>query len=335
MPLVVDAHSHLYPQSYVDLLRARESIPRISRHEGADYFVIFPEEEAAGPAGGRRFDSSYTSLDEKLKFMDRNGIDRSVVCLGNPWLDPLNGPDSPDIARKVNKELSEYEAATGGRVVCMGVLPSNDVADAAAAVRDVTRTSGLYGIVTGTLICGLTLDDARLDPLWATLEYHGVPVFVHPHYAAAVESLGGFGHALPVGVGFPFETTIAVARLVFAGVLYRYPGLKMLVAHGGGALPMLAGRMDAAWRSDPTTHGRLPEPPSTSVARLYGDLVLYHRRAMLAAQSVFGTERLVYGTDHPFSVSDPVVNISELNAAFDTATRDIVVSGANRLFGIS
>lgn len=270
MSLSVDAHSHIYPQSYVDLLRARESIPRIRQHESADYFVIFPEEEAVGPTGGRRFDSSYTSLDEKLEFMDRTGIDRSVVCLGNPWLDPLNGPDSPDIARMVNKELSGYEAATRGRVVCMGVLPSNHVPDAVAAVRDVTRTAGLYGIVTGTLICGLTLDDAGLDPLWAALEHHQIPVFVHPHYAAAVDNLGGFGHALPVSVGFPFETTIAVARLVFAGVLYRYPGLKMLVAHGGGALPTLAGRMDAAWRSDPTTHVRLPEPPSASVARLYG-----------------------------------------------------------------
>ncbi|MGH3522671.1 MAG: amidohydrolase family protein [Mycobacterium sp.] len=283
---------------------------------------------------GRRFDSSYTSLDEKLEFMDRTGIDRSVVCLGNPWLDPLNGPDSPDIARMVNKELSGYEAATGGRVVCMGVLPSNHVPDAVAAVRDVTLTAGLYGIVTGTLICGLTLDDAGLDPLWAALEHHQIPVFVHPHYTAAVENLGGFGHALPVSVGFPSETTIAVARLVFAGVLYRYPGLKMLVAHGGGALPTLAGRMDAAWRSDPTTHVRLPEPPSASVARLYGDLVLYQRRAMLAAQSMFGSEKLVYGTDHPFSVSDPVINMSELKVAFDAATRDIVLSGANQLFGI-
>lgn len=330
---LVDAHSHIYPRTYVDLLRARTSIPRIASRDGTDYFVIFPEEEASGR--GRPIDASYYELEEKLAFMEREGIGMTIVSCGNPWLDPFNGPDSPDLARTLNAELAGYRDVTGGRIRAMGVLPSNSVADAVQTAAEVAETDGLYGLISGPRICGLTLDAPELDPLWETLERTRLPLFIHPHYSAAVEDLGGFGHALPVCIGFPFETTIAVSRLVFGGVLHRFPNLKLLVAHGGAALPMLAGRMDAAWRSDPSTHTRLPEPPSTSLGRLYVDLVLYHERSMLAAADLVGNDRLVYGTDNPFSVSDPRTNHAALTVAFEGEMLERVsTSNARALFGL-
>src|SRR5690606_14392467 len=150
---------------------------------------------------------------------DRNGIDRSVVSLGNPWLDPFDGDDSPEIARELNAELAGYGEATGGRVVGMGVLPSNSIADAVIIAAEIAETAGLHGVIVGSRICGRTLDDAELEPLWAELARTGLPVFLHPHYSAAPTELTGFGHALPVSVGFPLETTIALSRFVFAGVL--------------------------------------------------------------------------------------------------------------------
>lgn len=335
LPPLIDAHSHTYPRSYLDLLKARTAIPRVAEHEGTEYFVIFPQEEAAGPGGGRPIDASYSSLEEKLAFMDREGITTTVVSVGNPWLDPFDGPDSPDLARMLNAELATYRDATDGRILAMGVLPSNDVADAVAVAAEVAATDGLYGLISGPFVCGRTLDHPDLDPLWEVLERTGLPVFVHPHYSAAVEDLRDFGHALPVSIGFPFETTIAVSRLVFAGVLHRFPGLRLLVAHGCAALPMLAGRMDSAWRSDPSTHGRLPTPPSQSLGRLYGDLVLYHERSMAAATDLVGVDKMVYGTDHPFSVSDPAANVRAMGVAYDADELEKVRHlNARRLFGI-
>ena len=317
-PQLIDTHSHTYPRSYLDLLKARTTIPRVTEHEGTEYFVIFPQEEAAGPGGGRPIDASYSSLEEKLAFMDRENISHTVISVGNPWLDPFDGPDSPDLARMLNAELATYRDATDGRILAMGVLPSNDVADAVEVAREVAATDGLYGLITGPFICGRTLDDPALDPLWSLLESTGLPLFVHPHYSAAVEDLRDFGHALPVSIGFPFETTIAVSRLVFAGVLHRHPELRLLISHGGAALPMLAGRMDSAWRSDPSTHERLPTPPSESLARLYVDLVLYHERSMRAAADLAGDDRLVYGTDNPFSVADHPTNVAALQRELES-----------------
>lgn len=318
-PRLVDAHSHIYPRSYVDLLAARQEIPRVAEHQGNEYFVIFEEEQAAGPGGGRPFDKTYWDLNEKLKFMDANGIDQTVVSLGNPWLDPFEGRDSVDLARGLNAEMATYQAATHGRVVGMGVLPANDVASAVLVAEEVADAPALRGLVVGQKIAGHRLDDAALEPLWETLAERGVPVLLHPHYSAAADQLKGFGHALPVAVGFPFETTIALARFVLAGALHRHPRLRIIASHGGGTLPYLAGRLDSAWRSDPSVQDRLPYPPSRDLAKLLLDSILFHERALHAAADLVGVDHMLYGTDHPFSIADPATNLAALIGAFPEA----------------
>ncbi len=330
---VVDAHSHLYPRSYLDLLKTRADIPRVAEHDGDEYFVIFRDEQARA-GGGRRLDETFWDVSAKLAFMDRVGIERTVVSLGNPWLDPFVGPSSADSARHLNDEFASLDGATRGRLLGLGVLPCSDVESAVDVLREVAATPTLYGLISGCRICGLTLDDGRLTPLWAELERSGLPLFVHPHDAAALDSLEGYGHALPLALGFPFETTIAIARLVFAGVLRRFPGLKIVVAHGGGVLPFLAARLDIAWRSDSAARARLDVTPSEQLARLYIDAVLYHPRALHAAAALVGTDRMLFGTDHPFFSADPRTNLTAVEAAFvGHARADVLGVAASSLFG--
>ena len=331
---IVDIHSHLYPRPYMDLLRARTAIPKIVGDAGDERFVIFPEEDRPDDSGGRPMGPDYWDIGRKLAFMDSFGIGQTVVSLGNPWLDPFDGPESLTAARDLNAELASMRAETTGRIVGMGVLPT-DVADAAEVVGEISGTPDLVGVVSGPRVCGMTLDDDRLGPVWEALERTGLPWLIHPHYAAAVEELRGFGHAFPVAMGFPFETTIAVARLVFAGVIRRHPGMRVIASHGGGTLPYLAGRLDAGWASDPSLLERLPDPPSGDLGRLYLDCVLYHQRAMRTAAELVGTGKLSFGTDHPFSVADPVANLRAIDEAFNGDDRDAVLAGSARvLFGL-
>ena len=151
----------------------------------------------------------------------------------------------------------------------------------------------------------------ELDPVWAALEQTGLPLLIHPHYGLALDQLEGFGHAMPVAVGFPLETTLC-ARLIFSGVLHRFPGVRLVGSHGGGTLPFLAGRLDAGWASDPGLVDRMPTPPSDVVDRLFLDSVLYHPRALLTAADLVGTDHLMFGTDHPFSIADPVANVAAI-----------------------
>lgn len=313
MPSVIDCHSHLYSPSYVEMLKARTDLPRIDARDGAYYFVIFPEE---AQSGGRRMEAPTWSIDEKLAAMDRGGFDHSVVSLGNPWLDPVTGAESIDWARRINSEFAAFETETGGRVFGLGVLPNARPEEAAAMVGEIARTGGLYGIIAGCRICGLTYDDPKLEPVWRELSATGLPIFVHPHYAVAIDQLGGFGTVLPLGIGFPVETSIAVARFVLSGALQRHPGIKMLVAHAGGVLPYLAARLDVSWRGDDQAQKRLGGPPSDALAGLWLDSVVYHRRGLDAAADLVGTDRLLFGTDHPFFKDDPADIFATVADAF-------------------
>ncbi len=328
-PLRIDVHSHIYPQPYLSLLETRDEIPRVIHRNGLREFAIFPEEVGEAGVGGRPMGEEYWSLDAKIDFMDRTGIDCSVVSLGNPWLDPFPNPDGDAMAGEINEILGKFEALTRGRVAGMGVLPTSSVGAAKGALKAIADHPGLHGIASGPKIAGLFLDDPGLDPFWDELARLDLPLFIHPVNGVALESLRGYRHTLPVGLGFPFETTIAVTRLIFGGVLERHPGLRLLVAHGGGSIPYLIGRLDAAWRSDAQVKSRLPCPPSTYARKLYLDGLVYHSPSLRAAISLAGQQKVMFGTDHPFSVSDPEGNLRMVAEELGSGEAYRAVSGEN------
>jgi aminocarboxymuconate-semialdehyde decarboxylase len=331
---IIDSHSHLYSRSYMDLLRSRAALPRIDKRDGASYFVIFPEEERSG---GRLMEAPMWSLEEKLAAMDQGGFDHSVVSLGNPWLDPIEGDESIEWAHRINANFASFEAKTDGRIHGLGVLPNARPEAAAMAIQEIARTCGLYGIITGCRICGLTFDAPDLEPVWAALSQTGLPIFVHPHDAVAIDQLGGFGTILPLGIGFPVETSIAIARLVLSGVLQRYPDIKLLVAHAGGVLPYLAARLDVSWRGDDEAQKRLAVAPSEALSGLWLDSVVYHRRALFAAEDLVGKDKILFGTDHPFFKDKPKDIYATVAEAFaDDASLLDAVAGQNAIsfFGL-
>ena len=131
-----------------------------------------------------------------------------------------------------------------------------------------------------------------MTPRWTRSGQHSsgrdCQLLMHPHHGSAMDELGGFGHALPVALGFPIETTVALTRLLFAGVMHRYPRLRLVGSHGGGTLPYLVGRLDAGWRSDPSLAVACRPSRAMSWPRLFLDAVLYHPRALHAAADLVG-----------------------------------------------
>lgn len=324
MSELIDVHTHLYPRIYLDRLRSRKEIPRVTRSDGAERFVIFPEEQ--GAIGGRPIGPEYWDLDAKLIAMDQTGIDRALLSLGNPWLDPIPAAESVELARAINEEFNRLSGRTGDRVHGLAVLPSGDIQAAVQEIKWIAAQPGLHGVISGTKPCSMRIDEPELEGLWAALEAAGLVFFLHPHYAVGVGELTGYGHTLPVSLGFPFETTVALARLALSGVLDRHPKLRVLAAHGGGTLPFLIARLDAGWRSSDRIASGLDRLPSESLRGIYTDAVVYHQRALAATVDFVGEDHVVFGTDHPFSISDPQAN----RDAIVRGQRDDVV---NRIFG--
>lgn len=326
MTPTIDIHSHLYPRWYVDALKARSAPPQVVGERGAERFVIFAGEH------GRPMGDEYWELERKLALMDDHGIEQTVASLGNPWLDPFASSEADELVTRSNEYFASLESETGGRIVGMGVLPQHDIARAAASVAEISATPTLYGAINGCRMCGRELDDPELEPIWAALAETGLPLLLHPHYLLGRDQLSGWGHAFPVALGFTFETTAAVARLVFAGVLQRHPSLRLVLSHGGGTLPFLAGRLDAAWHSDPSVRDALPVPPSGDLRKVFYDALVYHAPAVLAVREMVGADRMAFGTDHPFSVSDPAANLNAIDEALEGDERVAVRGTSARAF---
>ncbi|SNR46662.1 amidohydrolase family protein [Blastococcus mobilis] len=295
---LIDVHSHVYPPSLVDYLRGRAEAPFIRDLEGGPRFCLFPGDR------GVPVTAEFTHLDAKLAFMSDAGITHSVVSPGNPWLDLLPGAESISLAGAVNAELAEMADQAPDRIWAMGLLPNDTVSSAIETLEELAEQPSMVGVMVGTRVCRSPLDAPELEGLWAAAASAGLPIFVHPAAGLAPEATRGFGQALTLALAFPFETTVAVARLVLAGTFERHPDLRVVAAHGGGVLPALAGRLKRALEVEPSADQASVRSMPERAPGLYVDSILFSPSALRLCADVLGTDRVLFGTDHPFPIAD-------------------------------
>jgi aminocarboxymuconate-semialdehyde decarboxylase len=201
----------------------------------------------------------------------------------------------------------------------MAALVSERVAALGAASLD--DADELRGVMRGPLAgVEIAAEPAlgRHEPFWAAAEQTGALVFVHP------TSIPSGEHYLWNTIGNPTETAIAAAHLVMSGVLERHPDLRILLAHGGGALPWLRGRLRHAHEHLAAAQTSLREPVADSLQRLHYDTVTHDPDLLRALAAFAGADRLVLGSDHPFDMADP-----DPVATVRAAGLDPAVLGAN------
>lgn len=321
---VVDIHTHMYPPSYVEILTSRSTIPLVRTFPSSpDPRLILLEAEvpsltsahhdASATPPGRPLTKHYSSLAQKIHFMDTHHIDISVISLANPWLDFLEPSQAGGFATSVNDEFSAMCAAHPGRLFFFGTLPlTAPLPVVQAAITHLTTRPYCRGVILGTSGLGQGLDDPALLPIFAALADAGLTVFLHPHYGLPNDVWGpraaaDYGHVLPLALGFPMETTIAVARMYLAGVFDAVPALQMILAHSGGTLPFLAGRIESCVRHDGhlvregKVHAQRRTVWEVLRSQVYLDAVIYSEVGLKAAiEASGGAERLMFGTDHPF-----------------------------------
>jgi predicted TIM-barrel fold metal-dependent hydrolase len=309
---LIDVHTHIYLPRYVSLLRARRQVPYIVNRGAGDRLIILPDEEADGStSAGRPIGSEFHELSRKLAFMDHHGIAISVVSSANPWIDFLEPAEAPMMAAELNQDLEAMCATSGGRLYGFGVLPLQRPETCAAELERIAGYSHIKGVIIGSAGRGQGLDDPGFEPIWQAAAKHGLFVFVHPHYGIGHQLFPDTGHALLLALGFPFETSIAVARLILRGALERHPALKLLIAHAGGTLPFLAGRLDSCVKNDISKDFGLPKPFSHYLRQCWFDAIAYHPPALAALTAFADPAKIMFGTDHPFfrpHVADEVLD---------------------------
>jgi predicted TIM-barrel fold metal-dependent hydrolase len=334
----IDVHTHIYVRTYIDLLKQHIEIPKIIGEKPNEKFVIFEPsivttsgkiEDAGVPIG-----ADFWSIEKKLEFMERYGIEISLLSIGNPWLSFLDPSESPRWARTLNDELENLCKKYGERFYGLGILPTNNLNATLEEIERIEEMELRGAIMECRMLGGKSLDSVELEPFWEKLEQTGVPLFLHPHFGLGMEELSGYGASLPLSLGFTFETTLAATRIAYSGVFERNPGLKIILAHAGGSLPFLAGRVDAGWNL--SRERKISKPPSDYLKLFFYDAICYHEPALAATVRFAGIERVMFGTDHPFGMARPMENIQVvLDSELTTDKKKMLFSGnARKLFNL-
>jgi aminocarboxymuconate-semialdehyde decarboxylase len=303
---VVDVHAHvLIPE--LSALVAGD--PRLAAHDALELRRNGAESLAvSGKMVGERI-PRLTQLEPRLADMDAAGVDVQVLSVSpsqyHYWADA-------ELARKLthaaNRAIAAYIAEEPTRFRGLGLVPLQHPDLLVDALRDAVDL-GLAGVEISSHAPGVELSDSRLEPFWAAAAELDALVFLHPFGCTLDERLDRF--YLSNTVGQPVENAVALSHLIFAGVLDRHPGLRLLAAHGGGYLPTFLGRSDHAWAVRPEARGCADEP-SSYLRRLYFDSLIHTPHALRALVEVAGADRVLLGSDHPFDmgVPDPVARLA-------------------------
>ncbi len=324
---VVDVHAHAMPLPVLQWLAA-QGLADLSRVE-ENVVVLDPQVSGVGPGAPLPLARSMHDPSLRLREMDAAGVDVELVSLP-PFLFATTSPDPElvaEVVRRGNDALAQYCAAAPDRLKPLGSVPLG-WSGAEAEARRCLDELGFAGIAIGSKGAGRDLDDPVNAPLWELLSGRRTFVFLHPSGVPDPARLGDFW--FPQLVGYPMETAIAASRLAFGGVLERTP-LVLCLAHGGGCLGDLRGRLDMGWERKPVAH-TTSVPPSQLFDQLYYDTAVFSPHALRHLVDTVGAGQVLLGTDHPFDLAekDPVGFVGSAGLGED-AERAILGATALRL----
>ncbi|MFC9842155.1 amidohydrolase family protein [Streptomyces sp. NPDC060223] len=289
------------------------------------------------PTGGYRISVRWTP-EAALAYMDRQEIAAQLMSLPMSFAGADDDPDfGTRLARLINEGHAELIAKHPGRFGAFATLPADGPDEALAEVAYALDELGLDGVVLTSNVLGHYFGDPSLEPVLAELARREVPVFVHPEDCPYIEVLG-FGRPSSI-VEFPFDTARTITNALYTGVFLRHPGLKLILAHCGGALPTLGWRI-----GEHTEMGRGPDDADIDPAHvaevlrgLYYDTALAgSRNSLLPTLEVTSADHILFGTDWPAAPEPTVVRNIDNLTGFDGFTegelRGVERDNALRLF---
>jgi 6-methylsalicylate decarboxylase len=309
----IDVHAHYWSDAYLDML------VDLGRSDTAT-------QRGIGAGGG-------AELEARLRLMDRAGIDIQVLSAAPQLPYGHDETRTAAAARYVNDMYAALVSSHPDRFRAFAATPMPHIDASIAEISRAIDELGMVGLTMNTSILGQAITDPAFEPVFAELDRRGAILYLHPVGNGACLPLVS-EHHITWMVGAPFEDTIAAMQLITSGHLQRFPNVRIICSHLGGALPMIPLRADdhVAWEAPDT-----PEAPSHAVHRLWYDTVSHcHAPALRCAIDTFGADRLMLGTDFPYEDGDTFVRAVEyvIDATDPAEAHAILDANAMALFRI-
>ncbi len=325
---VIDVHTHVLTEEWFQLLQQhggpRYTVKAVTgglraiHREGAPFMTPVPP----------MFDYGL-----RLATMDEHRVDIGIVSLTCPnvyW----GGPEiSLRAARIMNDDMIAARIAHPDRLRWFASLPW-EYPDLALAELDRACAAGASGVMVLANIAGRPLTDPGFESIWTAIDAKALPVLVHPTAPPGVGEMDMDRFQMTASLGFTFDTSLAIGRMIYDGFFERNRRLKIIASHGGGALPYLIARMDMCFDNIPACREKISVRPSEYLPQIYFDAVLYSPEALDLCVKVMGADNVMYGSDYPHTIGDLPGCLKRVNG-LDAAARDKVRGrNAQRVFGL-
>ena len=298
-PLVIDMHSHFFPETWPDLAEkfGTPDWPWMKHHGDGKATVMVGDKEF------RPIYSACWDVSKRLEEMDQHGVDVQVMC-ATPVLFAATRPaeQAAECAQIFNEAALEMCSRSGGRLLPLAQVPLQDI-DTACAVLTQAMKDGHLGVQIGNHVGDKDLDDEGLITFLQHCASENAAVLVHPWGMMGGNRMKKY--MLPWLVSMAAETQLSILSLILSGAFERLPkSLRICFAHGGGSFAYLLGRVDNAWRERDIVRVDCPNVPSSYVDRFYTDSAVFDHGALDLLINVMGEDRVMFGTDYPFPLGE-------------------------------
>jgi len=242
------------------------------------------------------------NVNKRIEDMDQSGFDMQILTLSAPSVDIFPVEIGETLAKVVNDEIARICQEDPDHFMAFATLPFIDPDRTVKELERCIDALGFKGACMGTNINGMGLDDQILYPFYERMADYDLPIHIHPRAPADKETYKDY-RLVPM-IGFEMELCIAVVRLIMGGVMERFPNLKFIVSHLGGALPYLAERIQNCYEAYPECQENISLPAKDYLKRFYYDTVSFFEPALMCAYSFLGARRLILGSDYPHVIGD-------------------------------
>ncbi len=323
----IDFHNHFYPPEYIKALEQGPSAVRITYDAAGNPCLHYPGDFNVAVPGHR-------DIEYREQVLKDSGIDTQVITLTTPGTHIEEAATAIRLARLVNDAFARIVSSRRGRFTSLATLPLCDPAASVVELRRAMEQLKFPGVMVFSNVNGTALSHQSFWPLWEAANELGAIVHIHPTNPVGVEAMLDYW-LMPL-VGFLMDTTLAAASLVFSGVAERFPNIKWVLSHLGGAIPYLAERLDRGYEAFADCRQNISRPPSSYLKKFYFDAVNFDPRALELAVSFAGVSQILAGSDYPHQIgSIPKMQESLQAMRISNDDRQKILGGnAKRLLGI-